>query len=144
MLEVNIINAKWYSILKSPKKFISQIMNIAMQELRIIQYQCNISIALADDQFLRALNFKFRGNDNPTNVLSFPHQTLSHKCDLGDIAISIDTIQKESSKFFIPIIYHIEHMLLHGLLHLLGYSHEQEDKAEIMKNLENQILTLLM
>lgn len=143
MLEVNILDKRWHSITKDPESFVSNIINASLKELKIDHYKPNISIALADDNLLHQLNLKFRKMDKPTNVLSFPCEQLSNECDLGDIAIAIDTIERESHEYCIPILTHIAHMLIHGLLHLLGYDHQKEDEEIIMKNLENKILALL-
>ncbi|CAH2268693.1 jg8699 [Pararge aegeria aegeria] len=99
--------------------------------------------ALADDNLLHQLNLKFREIDKPTNVLSFPCEQLSSECDLGDIAIAVDTIERESHEYCISILTHTAHMLVHGLLHLLGYDHQKEDEEIIMKSLESKILALL-
>ncbi|QOD38489.1 rRNA maturation RNase YbeY [Candidatus Wolbachia massiliensis] len=143
MLEVNIFDKRWYSIIENPESFILNIINASLKELRIDHYEPSVSIALADDNLLHQLNLKFRKIDKPTNVLSFQCEQLSNECDLGDIAISIDTIKKESSEYLIPIPAHVAHMLVHGLLHLLGYDHQEEDEEIIMRNLESKILISL-
>nr|CAH7719601.1 unnamed protein product [Callosobruchus chinensis] len=127
MLEVNILDKKWCSNIESPKNFVLGVINASLKELKIDHYKPNISIALADDDLLRQLNLKFREMDKPTNVLSFSCEQLSNECDLGDIAISIDTIKRESHEYCIPILAHIAHMLVHGLLHLLGHDHQKKD-----------------
>ncbi|WP_341808949.1 rRNA maturation RNase YbeY [Wolbachia endosymbiont (group E) of Neria commutata] len=143
MLEVNIIDEKWCNIIGDSEEFVLNVINASLRELKIDHYKPRISIALADDNLLNQLNLKFRGVDKLTNVLSFPCEQLSSDCDLGDIAISIDTIERESHEYCIPILTHIAHMLVHGLLHLLGYDHEEQDEEVIMKNVENKILASL-
>ncbi|MGL9731539.1 MAG: rRNA maturation RNase YbeY [Wolbachia sp.] len=143
MLEVNILDDRWYSITGDPESFVLDIINASLKELKIDHYKPSISIALADNDLLHRLNLRFRKMDKPTNVLSFQCEQLSNKCDLGDIAISIDTIQKESNKHHISILAHAAHMLVHGLLHLLDYDHQKEDEKIIMKDIERKILTSL-
>ncbi|NUY39801.1 rRNA maturation RNase YbeY [Wolbachia endosymbiont of Litomosoides brasiliensis] len=143
MLEVNIFDRKWYSIIEDPEGFTLNVINAFLKELKIGQYKPNISIALADDDLLHQLNLRFRQMDKPTNVLSFPCEQLSSECDLGDIAISIDTVRKESDKYHIPILAHVAHMLVHGLLHLVGYDHQKKGEEVVMKSLEGRILTSL-
>lgn len=143
MLEVNILNEKWYDVVDNPEDFVLNVINAALKELEIDHYKPSVSVALADDNLLHQLNLKFREMDKPTNVLSFPCEELSNGCDLGDIAISIDTIERESREYSIPILAHITHMLVHGLLHLLGYDHQEENEEIIMKSLENKILAAL-
>ncbi len=143
MLEVNILDKKWYSIVEDPEGFTLNIINASLKELKIDQYKPNISVALADDNLLHQLNLRFRQMNKPTNVLSFPCEQLSSECDLGDIAISIDTVRKESDEYHIPIPAHVAHMLVHGLLHLLGYDHQKKGEEVVMKNLEGKILASL-
>ncbi|MDN5247611.1 MAG: rRNA maturation RNase YbeY [Wolbachia endosymbiont of Tyrophagus putrescentiae] len=143
MLEVNILDDKWYSIIEDPEGFVLGVMSASLRELEIIHYDPNISIALADDHLLHQLNLKFRKIDKPTNVLSFPCEQISNKCDLGDIAISVNTIERESREYCIPILSHTAHMLVHGLLHLLDYDHQTQDEEVVMKKLENKILSAL-
>lgn len=143
MLEVSILDKRWHSITKDPQSFVLNIINASLKELKIDHYKPNISIALADDNLLHQLNLKFREIDKPTNVLSFPCEQLSSECDLGDIAIAVDTIERESHEYCISILTHTAHMLVHGLLHLLGYDHQKEDEEIIMKSLESKILALL-
>lgn len=143
MLEVNVLDKRWYSVIENSEDFVLNIINFSLRELKIDQHKPSISIALADDNLLHKLNLKFRRIDKPTNVLSFPCEQLSSECDLGDIALSIDTIERESHEYSISILAHIAHMLIHGLLHLLGYDHQAQDEEVIMKNLENKILSSL-
>ncbi|WCR54019.1 MAG: Endoribonuclease YbeY [Wolbachia endosymbiont of Ctenocephalides orientis wCori] len=143
MLEVSVINERWYDIIENPEDFVLNVINASLKELKIDHYKPNISIALAGDNLLHQLNLKFRKMDKPTNVLSFPCEQLPNERDLGDIAISIDTIERESKEYSISILAHIAHMLVHGLLHLLGYDHQEEDEEVIMKELENKVLSSL-
>ena len=143
MLEINILYKRWYNLIKNPKDFVFNIIDISLSELNVLHYQPKVSIALANDELLHQLNLKFRQVNKPTNVLSFPCEELSNRCDLGDIAISLDTIEKESDEYRIPLYQHIAHMLIHGLLHLLKYDHKTHDEEVIMKNLEDKILISL-
>jgi probable rRNA maturation factor len=143
VLDVNVFEHKWYDVVKDPEDFVLRIVRTALQKLNIVHYSPSISVALADDCFMRELNLRFRNIDAPTNVLSFPCEHLSNECDLGDIALSIDTIQKESCEYDIPLSEHIAHMLIHGLLHLLGYDHKTQAEEIVMQDLERTILILL-
>ncbi|QKX02041.1 rRNA maturation RNase YbeY [Wolbachia endosymbiont of Dirofilaria (Dirofilaria) immitis] len=143
MLEVNVFDERWNSIVEDPERFVLNIINVSLQKLEIDHYKPSISVVLADDDLLHQLNLKFRKMNKPTNVLSFRYEQLSSKCDLGDVAISIDTIQKESNEYSVSTIAYVAHMLVHGLLHLLGYDHQKEDEEIIMKSWESRILTSL-
>lgn len=143
MLEVNIIDERWFDIIENPENFVSNVIYTSLRQLKIADYNPNISVALANDSVLHQLNLKFRKIDKSTNVLSFPYEQLSHKCDLGDIAISLEVIKRESQQYCIPILHHVSHMLIHGLLHLLEYDHKTKDEETIMQSLEREILISL-
>jgi probable rRNA maturation factor len=103
-------------------------------------------IALSNDAHVQTLNASYRGKDKPTNVLSFPTpespvpQALE---PLGDIIIARETLEREAAEKGIPLADHLRHLTIHGLLHLLGYDHEDEAEAVEMENLETAILSRL-
>ena len=106
----------------------------------------DLSLCLADDAALRALNLRWRGLDKPTNVLSFPAAPLGHGGDattLGDIALAYETIAREAEDLGVPLADHYRHLLAHGFLHLIGYDHETDAEADRMEALETRILTRL-
>lgn len=102
-----------------------------------------LSILLADDATLQELNRSWRGKDKPTNVLSWPAADLddlvsSPHC--GDIALSYETLAREAGEEGKTIADHFTHLVVHGVLHLLGYDHETDDEAEEMEALEVRVL----
>lgn len=111
----------------------------------------DISILLADDAVLRSLNREWRGRDQPTNVLSFP-ATATRPGEtplaefagvpllLGDIALGFETCVAEAERDGRTLSDHLAHLVVHGLLHLLGYDHEDDAAAAIMEGLEIRIL----
>ncbi|MGO4706529.1 rRNA maturation RNase YbeY [Microvirga sp. 2MCAF38] len=105
-----------------------------------------ISLLLTDDARIQELNRDFRGKDKPTNVLSFPapeppqHFGPRH---LGDIALAYETLVREAEAEAKPLAHHYAHLIVHGVLHLLGYDHEVEEDAEIMEALEVKALATL-
>ena len=88
------------------------------------------------------LNKTYRNVNKPTNVLSFPHLTKNSKNEkfLGDVIFSSETIANEAKQENKTIENHLIHLLIHSVLHLLGYDHETNNKALIMENLEIKIL----
>ena len=96
-----------------------------------------ISITLTDDASIHKLNREYRNIDKPTNVLSFE---LGDATLLGDIFISLDTVQREAQSQNIPFAEHTAHMVVHGVLHLMGYDHINDRDAAIMEALEVKIL----
>lgn len=106
----------------------------------------SLSILLTDDENIRSLNQHFRGMDKPTNVLSFPagEDELDEGDEahvaLGDIAIAYETVLRESKEGEIATHDHVAHLIVHGVMHLLGYDHETDDDADEMEALEIAIL----
>ena len=100
----------------------------------------DVALALGDDTLLQQLNRDFRGKDKPTNVLSFP----SGEDDfLGDVAMSRETLRREAAEQDKDERSHALHLLVHGILHLLGYDHETDEQADVMESLERRVLEKL-
>jgi rRNA maturation RNase YbeY len=93
------------------------------------------------DDAVKALNTQWRGKDTPTNVLSFPAPETAGT--LGDIALAYETCAREADEQGKSLKDHATHLLVHGLLHLLGYDHEADDDAAEMEGLEKDILARL-
>nr|WP_246505137.1 rRNA maturation RNase YbeY [Microvirga antarctica] len=105
-----------------------------------------VSVLLTDDKAVRVLNKTFRGMDKPTNVLSFPAPAppgVTGPRHLGDIALAYDTLVREAEEESKPLADHFAHLIVHGVLHLLGYDHEVEAEAERMEGLEVKALSTL-
>ena len=106
-----------------------------------------LSIVFSDDAHIRTLNAEWRGKDKPTNVLSFPAFSFA-KGDtlppmLGDIVLAAETVAREAALEDKPIVNHITHLVIHGLLHLLGHDHETDAEAEEMEAIERRALARL-
>jgi len=102
-----------------------------------------VSVVLADNKFIQKLNKQYRYKDQPTNVLSFPAMDEYNMEDieqLGDIIIAFETTIKEAKAQNKEFINHFTHLIVHGLLHLLGYDHIKKEQAEEMEELEKKIL----
>ena len=108
-----------------------------------------ISLLACDDVRITALNDAFRDKPQPTNVLSWPafDPPLPEACDeqderrfLGDLALAYETCAREAAEAGIPRADHAAHLVVHGVLHLLGYDHELEDEADAMEAFETKIL----
>jgi probable rRNA maturation factor len=100
-----------------------------------------VALLLTGDAEMQALNRQWRGKDTPTNVLSFP--SGEEQGHLGDVVLAYETVEGEAKQQNIAIADHAAHLVVHGMLHLLGYDHEQEDDALKMETLETEILTTL-
>lgn len=106
----------------------------------------SLCLLLADDARLHALNRDFRGKDKPTNVLSFPMEgevPPGAVRTLGDIAVAYETVEREADEAHRPFLNHTLHLIVHGSLHLIGYTHEDAQEAERMESLEISALARL-
>jgi probable rRNA maturation factor len=105
-------------------------------------------VVLADDAMVRQLNASYRGKDAATNVLSFPFQAPPGGVPdeapyLGDVVLAAETIVQEAAERSIAPTAHLQHLVVHGLLHLLGFDHDTDADAEAMEHLETEILATL-
>jgi len=103
-----------------------------------------LSLLFTDDASIRAINAEWRGQDKPTNVLSFPAFPVQPGDMpgpmLGDIILAHETLVREAAEMGKPFEEHLTHLLVHGFLHLFGYDHMETDEAEEMEGLETRIL----
>lgn len=110
-----------------------------------VEGPCEISVLLTDDAAQQALNREWRGKDKSTNVLSFPALDADDPIEglLGDISLAYETLVREADKLEKPFAQHFAHLLVHGMLHILGYDHLSEDEALAMEARETDIMGLL-
>ena len=101
-----------------------------------------INLRILDDNKMKKLNHQFRNKNKTTNVLSFPSDAISirHTKNIGDIAISLEYVEREAKEEGKTFEDHMIHMLAHGVYHILGYDHESDEMATIMENKEINIL----
>lgn len=111
-----------------------------------------MSLVLADDALVRTLNRDYRGKDKPTNVLSFALLDDAGDADddlaahpgmpilIGDVILACETVRREAVEQGKPVEDHLTHLVVHGVLHLLGYDHETDPDADRMERLETSIL----
>ncbi len=121
-------------------------------------------VAFSEDTAVQELNKQFRGQDKPTNVLSFPagpvvvartsaagqRNAVGQPGDgprepraLGDIVLAAGTVTREAAGLGLPLAHHVQHLVVHGVLHLLGFDHESDAEAEVMEALERVLLARL-
>ncbi len=99
-------------------------------------------IRIVDEAESRQLNRDYRGKDSPTNVLSFPFEASPGVPNehLGDLVICAPVVKREAKEQGKVESHHWAHMVIHGVLHLRGHDHQDNAEAEIMENLERQLL----
>lgn len=106
------------------------------------------TVVLGSDALVRRLNNTYRGKDAPTNVLSFPYQrppgaAADVGAYLGDVVLAAETIRQEAADRGIEPWHHLQHLVVHGLLHLLGHDHDTDAAAEEMERLETEVLATI-
>jgi len=116
-------------------------------EAEAVALPSELSVLLTDDASVRSLNRDYRNVDEPTDVLSFaqsegdeferPEGVSPH---LGDVVISVDTARRQAADHGLSLQDEAAHLLVHGILHLLGYDHEAPDDAAAMRGREDAIL----
>lgn len=109
-----------------------------------------LSVLLVDNEYIRELNFNYRKIDSPTDVLSFamnestdnePEIDLPEEVVLlGDIVISLEQAEKQSIEFNHSLYREVAFLFSHGLLHLLGYDHQNEEEERLMREIQEKIL----
>ena len=105
---------------------------------------CELCISFCDDAEIRGLNARWRDQDKPTNVLSFPTPGApATKPLLGDIVIAFETVAREATEQHKTLADHVSHMIIHGFLHLIGYDHETAAEAEAMELVERRAMEAL-
>lgn len=87
----------------------------------------DLSIALVSDRQIRDLNDRFRGRDSVTDVLTFPGEPGPGSVPMGDVVISVSTARRQAKREGHSVPMEIRYLLLHGILHALGYDHETDD-----------------
>ncbi|NNE58430.1 MAG: rRNA maturation RNase YbeY [Hellea sp.] len=98
-----------------------------------------LSIAFVDDRAIQKLNAQYRGQNKPTNVLSFPMKGPM----MGDIVLARETILAETAQQNKSLADHVTHLIVHGFLHLLGFDHQDDEQAAEMESLEKKALAQL-
>ena len=98
-----------------------------------------VAVLLTGDAAVADLNERFRGKPAPTNVLSFPAPPTAQG-HLGDIALAFGVCAREAREQGKPLAHHLQHLVIHGVLHLMGYDHEADADAERMEGRERDLL----
>ena len=150
-ITVSVEAESWHGALPEAESRIAGLARRALEAACPGVGSAGISILLTDDAAIQVLNRTWRGKDSPTNVLSFPATETAEgevprpefagvPLELGDIALAYETCARESEAQGKRFADHVAHLVLHGVLHLLGYDHLNEDEAQRMEALEIRIL----
>lgn len=152
-IDINIESELWNSVYQIEDKLREAVIKTVLtndfcNKLKFFE----VCIVLSDDNSVMKLNSKYRGIEKPTNVLSFPDEDLNpyeedytdeESLCAGGIILAYEKIFLESEQQSKDFISHAMHLAVHGVLHLLGYNHEDDREAEIMEDIEIKVLNFL-
>jgi probable rRNA maturation factor len=140
----------WRAVIDEPVPLLRRAATAAVSEVRRARrsraaWTPVVAVALMDDRAMQRLNKTYRGKDKPTNVLSFPsgEATEGKRRRLGDVAMALGTIKREAKAQDKTVPDHVTHLMVHAVLHLLGYDHEADPDAEEMEAIERKTLAAL-
>lgn len=139
-IDISCEEPRWLKNGTPPHPAITMALKEAASSTGFDKGEYEVSVVLTNDQRIRQLNAKYRKKDKPTNVLSFPQD---HEILLGDIILSYETIQREAEEQQKSFLHHLQHLCVHGFLHLLGHDHEEDEEAEEMEACEIKICKAL-
>jgi probable rRNA maturation factor len=166
-LEICVEYEPWNEI--DIRQLLSECIDATFSRLNLNHYNIEICFLFTDDDEVQSLNKTYRGIDKPTNVLSFPAFSTydaginsdndindcdccddvcdscccCNECILGSVAIAYETVERESNDQKKTLADHLRHLVVHSVLHLLGYDHSDDPQMEQMETLEIQILEKL-
>jgi probable rRNA maturation factor len=151
-VSVIVAHAAWRDAVEDPLPLLRRAAAAALAQARRhrrsrSKASPSVAVALIDDRAMRTLNRTYRGKDKPTNVLSFPAGEApdgkGKAGPLGDVAIALGTVKREAKAQDKTVHDHVTHLMVHAMLHLLGYDHESDPDAEEMETLERKALAAL-
>jgi probable rRNA maturation factor len=143
MVEVEIEDDGWTVDLPDATAIAEHAGQAVLDELAPADGEApGVVVLLTSDDALADLNQRFRGKGGPTNVLSFP-ASANPEDHLGDVALAHGVCVREAAEQGKGLDQHLAHLVVHGVLHLLGYDHETDGEAEAMEALERSILESL-
>ncbi|PHS39467.1 MAG: rRNA maturation RNase YbeY [Robiginitomaculum sp.] len=136
-IDTDVRDAKW-QIISELDGLVKTTLSAAMSE-HMSRPFTEISLLFTDDAHMRSLNRDYRGQDKPTNVLSFPTQNTVRALIvpvLGDIVLAFETIEHEAELRSISLADHTAHLIIHGYLHLQGLDHQNHEEEKAMETCE--------
>ena len=151
-LDVDVVHVggNWACVANAEELIGQAIDALLLTEPGLVRRPSSVCMALSSDAEIRILNRDYRKQDKATNVLSFesgeemPDGVVSDESTpLGDVVLALETILTEAEDLGIPVAHHLQHLSVHGLLHLLGYDHETDGDAAVMEAMETAALARL-
>jgi probable rRNA maturation factor len=138
-IDIEVEDESWTTALPDAEPLARAAAQAALDE---VEFDGGLVVLLTDDATVHDLNKRFREQDKPTNVLSFPSR-LNPEAHLGDVALAYGVCAAEAQAQGKPLAHHLQHLVAHGVLHLVGYDHETDAEAAEMEGLERVVLAEL-
>ena len=145
-IEIDLAAPAWRAALPEVEAIVRRAAEIAWRMTDRSPGPAELSLMLTDDATVRELNRTHRGADRATNVLAFPlgdGPVAAPPVLLGDVVLAFGTVRREAARDGKPLAAHVSHLVVHGLLHLLGYDHDTAVAAEAMEAIEKTVLDRL-
>lgn len=136
MIDIVVRDRAWTRVLPKARALARRAAHAALARC---EPKGRLVIVLTDDAALADLNGRFRSMAGPTNVLSFPAPPNGQD-HLGDVALALGVCMREAAEQDKALSDHLQHLVVHGALHLMGYDHQTEAEAKTMETIERQLL----
>ena len=143
-IDISVLDPRWLDALRTVRAICRRAAQAAIEGSgKRLPAAVSLAIALDSDAAVRRLNRTYRGQDKPTNVLSFP-AAAGERAFLGDIVLARQTVLREAREQGKKPADHLTHLVMHGTLHLLGFDHERGERhARRMERLETRLLAAM-
>jgi len=139
-IDLEIEDPAWLEALGDVQGLVHSAATKALSAQRLVENDAsNLVILLTSNDEIQGLNAQFRGLDCATTVLSFP-AVVNPEGHLGDLALAYETCAREACEQGKTLADHVQHLTVHGVLHLIGYDHDDDAEAEVMEALERRLL----
>ena len=150
-IAISLRDSAWSTALPDAAAVARRAAAAALEAVPELSGQVELGVVLADDAFVRTLNRDYRGQDRATDVLSFPiHEQPAEirpqpelPLMLGDVVLARETVQRDSASAGVGLVDRVSHLVVHGVLHLLGHDHDEPVAERRMRALESRALLAL-
>ena len=149
-IEISLRDSAWSTALPDAAAVVRRAASAALEAEANPPGRVELGVVLADDAFVRTLNRDYRGQDRATDVLSFPvHEPPCFDPPgeiplmLGDVVLARETVQRDSASTGVGLADRVSHLVVHGVLHLLGHDHDEPVAERRMRALESRTLLAL-
>ncbi len=150
LVDISLESDTWLSELPDVEALVHRVAQAAVSAVPKTPSKAELSVLLSGDANIRRLNRDYRASDAATNVLAFGNYDQAkdqagpisdvRPVLIGDVVIAFETVAREAADQKKPLSHHVSHLLVHGVLHLLGYNHDEDTAAHVMEDLERAIL----